>query len=462
MRTIGARPWRWPMVTFAVVLAAQLWLVRAAGTDVPFQDQWDVEGRWIYPAWQTGALGFRDFFRPYNEHHIAWTHLLNVTLFSANGQWDPLLQLFVGAFLRAASAALLVGGLAQGLGRRSRVVLATGVMVAFLPQLAWHNALWGFQSSVYFALLFSVVALRCFSADPLTRPAVVRGTIAALAGLFALGSGSFVPIALFGLLVVRAAERRRIDAPDRILWAAGVVLVSAAVMLRIDRAGDAALQAQSAAQFLGALGRLLAWPHSVSAAALVLNSPLAVTIWRRISRRDASTPAADFALAIGLWSFTGALATAWARGGSEEMMVGVPSRYVDFIVLLPIVNAWCALHLLTEARSSGRSVLPAIAAAWALFLTVGWFGLSSEMMRRVVLPRIRDRDAPVRLMAAYQRTEDPRVFDGEPRLLVPHANLETVRAVLHDRRLKGALPHSLQPGRPPGPLSRAVRGLLDR
>jgi hypothetical protein len=63
-------------------------------------------------------------------------------------------------------------------------------------------------------------------------------------------------------------------------------------------------------------------------------------------------------------------------------------------------------------------------------------------------------------MLKFQATNDPRVFAGQPRLYVPHPNLESVRAVLGDPRLRGALPPSLQPGRPMGPLSRAVRCLL--
>jgi hypothetical protein len=70
--------------------------------------------------------------------------------------------------------------------------------------------------------------------------------------------------------------------------------------------------------------------------------------------------------------------------------------------------------------------------------------------------------APVRVARAFQATGDPAVFAGQPRLLVPHPNPEAVRAVLNDPRMQGALPPSLQPGRPMGPLSRAVRWLLGR
>jgi len=54
------------------------------------------------------------------------------------------------------------------------------------------------------------------------------------------------------------------------------------------------------------------------------------------------------------------------------------------------------------------------------------------------------------------------VFAGQPRLIVPHPNPESVRVVLTDPRMRGALPPSLQPGQPMGPWSRAVRTLLGR
>ena len=84
------------------------------------------------------------------------------------------------------------------------------------------------------------------------------------------------------------------------------------------------------------------------------------------------------------------------------------------------------------------------------------------MMQRIILPRMRDREAPVRLAVAFQRSGDAAVFVGQPRLLVPHPNPESVRAVLDDPRMVGALPPSLQPERPLGPLSRAVRWVLGR
>jgi hypothetical protein len=66
------------------------------------------------------------------------------------------------------------------------------------------------------------------------------------------------------------------------------------------------------------------------------------------------------------------------------------------------------------------------------------------------------------LVREFQRTGRAEVIAGQPRLLVPHPNPESVRVVLNDPRMAARLPPSLQPERPMGPLSRAGRWLLGR
>ena len=103
-----------------------------------------------------------------------------------------------------------------------------------------------------------------------------------------------------------------------------------------------------------------------------------------------------------------------------------------------------------------------VAGAWGVFLRIGWVGLSGVMIQRIILPRWSDREAPVRLAVAFQRSGDAGVFAGQPALLVPHPNPESVRVVLNDPRMRGVLPPSLQPERPMGVLSRAARWVLGR
>jgi hypothetical protein len=464
-KTGGGARWGWPAAVFAGVLVAQWVLVAVAGTDIPFHDQWNIEGQWLYPAWRDGSIRAAEFFQPFNEHRILWTHLLNLGLFTLNGQWDPLVQQSVGAMLRA----LVAAGLAAMVMRASRCgavgsgLIAATVTVAFLPHLAWHNALWGFQSHVYFSLLFALVTLGLLGAEEVSGWRRWVGLAAGGAALLAMGAGAFGPVALLGLAAVRAIERRRIDAAWwRGVWPAGVLL-AAAVALRVDLGDQAKLHAATVGDFFNAFGRALAWPHTAAPwAAVVMNAPIAWLVGARLARRRRAAAGEDLVLLLGGWAIVSGAAAAWARGGGGEFWAGVPSRYGDFLVLLPLANLWCVVTLAGEAGARWRASGRWVAIGWGAFLAIGWLGLSVEMMQRIILPRMRDREAPVRLAVAFQRTGDAAVFAGQPRLLVPHPNPASVRTVLDDPRMRGALPPSLQPERPMGPWSRAVRWLLGR
>jgi hypothetical protein len=447
--------WLLPAGVGGLVLVAQLWLVAAVGTDIPFHDQWDVEGRGLYPALRDGTSSVADLFRPHNEHRIFWTHLMNRGLFAINGRWDPLLQLFAAALLHAAAAALLAAGLLRGTGPRSRWFLGAGVVLFSLPLAGWHNALWGFQSQVYFAVLFALAAFALLAGPAVSTRRAVAGSLAALATLLAMGPGLLVPIVLAGGLLLRWREGRA-RLRDAIPVA---VLALLAWWLHQPVAEHTALRAGSPGQFLSALGRLLAWPHTAQPwAAPILNLPLAVFFGGRLLQRRTAVAGEDFVALLAGWSLLVALAAAWSRGGGTEFATGVPSRYADFIVLLPLANAWCVVTIAQSAAPRIRL----LAASWGVFVLIGWLGLSAEVMRGIVLPRARDREAPVRLIQEFQRTGDVTVFAGQPRLLVPHPNPELVRAVLEDPRMHGVLPPSLQPDEPMGPLSRGVRGALGR
>jgi hypothetical protein len=455
--------WLPPAVVFGVVTSVQLWFVAAAGTDIPFHDQWDIEGAWLYPAWRDGSLQPTELLHPFNEHRILWTHLLNLGLFVVNGQWDPLMQLTAIAGLRGICAAGLAWLVGARMNRRARGFVAAGVIFAFLPHLPWHNVLWGIESHAYFALGLSMFAMALLGAASRTPGRTAGGLLAAGAALLAMGPGALVPVALLGLMALRAIEARRLEAATlRQAWPA-LLLLATAWVLRAPVTEHIRLEAASWLQFFTALGRVLAWPHSAQPlAALPMNLPLLLVVAGRLLRRREAADGEDFILLVACWSIAVALATAWVRGGSDELVFGVPSRYVDFVVLLPLANVWCVIQLAREAGPMRKRSGSWVAAAWGVFLFVGWLGLSTEVMRRLVLPRARDREAPVRLVREFQRTGDAGIFAGRPRLLVPHPNPEAVRTVLADPRMAGALPPSLQPEQPMGPLSRTVRHVLGR
>jgi hypothetical protein len=457
--------WPWALAAGAVVLAAQWWLVARAGTDIPFRDQWDVEGLWLYPAWRDGTLRWAALFQAHNEHRFLWTHLLNLGLFALNGQWDPLLQMAAGAVLHAFSAGFLV----RELARRSthwkvQGCAAACVTMAFFPLAAWFNALDGIQTNTYFAVIFSFMAFAWLvTADP-TPVRLLAGLAAGLAAMLSMGAGELVPVPLLGLAVLRAADKRRLDGLWRSAWPA-LVLLAVAVALMNSVPANKVLQswhAGSLKDFTVGLMRAMAWPHTDQPlAALALNLPLALVVLGRMARRRPPRTGEDFVLLLGGWAVANALAMAWARGGAPEFQAGiVPSRYVDFLVLLPLANTWCAIVLAAEATSQWRVRARVLTAVWCGFLFIGWLGASLEEWHDFVQSRVQDRLAPVRLMVAFQTSGDGRVFIGQPPLNVPHLNMPLMMTVLHDPRMQGVLPPSLQPKEPMRPLSRAARMLM--
>ncbi len=453
--------WRWAAVVFALVLTADFVLVALAGTDVPFYDQWDVTGGWLLPAWSSGTLSAGDLFRPHNEHRIVWTHLLDLGLFAADGQWDPLLELMAGGVLRAVVAGALTGWIVSGLGARARAFAASAIVLAFVPLAAWHNALWGFQSQVLFAIGFGLLALRLLTLDHASTRSACGGVAAGAAAAIAMAPGALVPAALAGAWLVRGISagewRRRELVPVLVLGTVTAALFSPAM------AGSHALAAVSWRQFAGALGRALAWPHTAQPlAAVAMNLPMLGAVGARLLRRRRPVAGEDFVTAVGWWALLIGVAAAWRRGGGDEWIFGVPSRYADFLVLLVLANAWFAAVLARDSSDRWLHRARLAALAWGAFALIGWIGLSAEMVRRVIVPRTRDRAAPERLVRRYQQTRGPAVFAGQPRLLVPHPNLASVAAVLDDPRMRGRLPPSLQPERPVGALSRAARVLLGR
>lgn len=446
---------------FLLVLIVQLALVAVAGTDIPFHDQWNVEGRWLYPAARERTLAIADYLQAHNEHRITWTHVLNIVLFSANGQWDPIVQLVAVAFLRASCVAGLACGVAKSLSRIGQWVVATVAIIAFLPHLAWHGVLWGFESQIYFSIGLVLLTFALLVGESLSGRRAVAGILAALAALVAMGPAALAPFALFGLAGLRWIERRRIDPSLGRLLLCTMILMVPAALLRVEVPDHIGLRANGIRQFFEAAVRVLGWPHTSSPFAVVaMNFPILIAVGTRLLKRRMVRREEDFVLLVGGWSAAIGLATAWARGGSWELSSGVPSRYVDFIILLPLANCWAAVVLAQEAAQKWKSSARILTAAWCMFAFVGWLGLSASVMRGIVIPRARDREAPIRVIRAYQVSGDAAVFQGQPRLLVPHPNAEVVREVLRDPRLKGALPPSLQPEEPMGPLSRTARALL--
>lgn len=446
------------LVIFFVLLAADLFVVSKAGTDIPFFDQWDAEGAWLYPRFLDGSLRFLDLFQPHNEHRILWTHLLNLGLFVIDGQWDPLVQLFANGFLRALLGAGLYACFVREHSRTAKIGAALAVVGGFLPLAGWHNVLWSFQSQVLIAIGCVVGAGYLLTAPQPTLLRTTGGFLIAVAGMFAMAPAQLLPFAVFLVRVFRTRES------GRVRWGDFVAVVGLVIVAVLCRSGGAfnADRAKNVGEWCWACARSLAWPHTGQPlAALVMNLPLVIALARRWHRKRATVPTDDFAACLGVWAIGVAAAAGWARGGGEETVEGVPSRYADFLVFLPLANLYFLIQQVGEYAGQYRNRIRLLTGLWVGFLTAGWVGLSFESVSRILLPRARDRQAPIRLARSYQKTGDEAVYVGQPRLYLLHPNPAVALSVMRDPKMQTRLPPSLQPDQPMGRLSRWVRIILE-
>jgi len=442
---------------FLLVFAAQIWFVGRVASEVPWGDSWGPEGGGLFPAWINGTFEWSDLFHAHNEHRIVWTRLLNLGLFVAGGQWDPSAQQTAGAFLRALAAAVIAYRFCGSIAG-----FAVAVSLAYLPVLAWHNVIWGFQSQVFFSLGFGSVALYLWSSANRGSVRRLLGFGAAFASMLAMGAGYLVPAAWIAVLTLRL-WRQRAWRTDALEVVGHSVLIGVAAMLSVRVPEHELLRADSLATWAAALMTGLAWPHvSNPLAALILNAPLAAGIVLACKRHPlAATPQAEGALALGFWGALIVAAAAYSRGGSPEFVGSIPSRYVDFVVLLPLANVWWLVYLVRSVSSERRLLKVCLSIAWAGFLLAGAVALAVPVWRGLVLPRLQDRDVAVRLLQVYQQTGDASVFTGRSKLQTPGVGLELVDRVLRDPALAGRLPPALQPEIPMGFMAALLRWLRE-
>src|ERR1043166_4886362 len=158
-RKWGEVGWLEYLALFLVVVGARFWLVSLYGSAVPIGDQWDGEAANLFKPWIEGTLRFGDLLQPHNEHRIFLSRLLALGLLWLNSQWDAQLEMAVNALLCGTIAVLVALALVRLFGGHARtlIILAVGLWLA-LPY-GHENTLWGFQSSFYFLIFFSLLAI---------------------------------------------------------------------------------------------------------------------------------------------------------------------------------------------------------------------------------------------------------------------------------------------------------------
>jgi len=340
-----------------LALGAKFELIRRYGSPLPNIDQFYAEARALLIPLHEGTLRFRAFFVPHNEHRIVFTRLINLGLTLANRQWDPILEMVFNAGLDAA----LVGALAALAWRLARgpavAAAAAAVALLYLAPTAWENSLGGFQSQFY---LMEIAALAQLWLLVPARPLSGRWWAGYAVGFLALGtmaSGFFSTVAALAvtLLALAAEPERRTRSEFR---AAGLLLalslLGVGFVNRVPE--DDVFRAESAGQWLGAVGRSLAWPGGGGVLYLpLLGLAIGGLRARRWERADL------LLLGLGLWSGLQLAGQAFSRG-----QLPLLSRYTDLFALGLVANLLALPRLFAARPALGHAAV----AAWTLVL--GW------------------------------------------------------------------------------------------
>lgn len=437
-----------------MVFACRCWLIAEWGSPVPFWDQWGVEGS-LYRAWLTGSLQWGYLFAAHNEHRIPLTKLADLALFAACGRWNPWMQLLLNGALHAATAGLLAAAFWNAISIRVRVVFLAGVALLFCSTAGWQNALWGFQSGVYFSSLFAVVSFFGLSAQPHRSGEQSIGLPAARAGgpvshqalgiywclaftalilaLLSNAGGLIVVIVALGLSWPRANTVRA-----WVAWIAIAGIMAAGLALRVNAPHHASLHARSVEQFWEVFARGLSWPHVNSAWAwLGMQFPLVwlcIRRWR--SPSDATLTAPErCACALAAFAALQAAAVAYTRGA------GLPefrplSRYQDPLLLGATAQLYAAARLAIEAGRPGRLIL----IGWSSLALMGLITLTTtQLSLNLPFKRNQTREGLAQIRT-YLQTSESSVFAQGASVGGPDSNATEITRVLSDPVLRPVLP----------------------
>lgn len=376
----------WLAALFLIVLGAKLWVVQLYGSPLPLWDQWFEADVFLKP-WVEGHLTGAVLFAPNNEHRIFFTHLLDMGVISLNGRWEPMLQMTVNAFIHAAFVCALAFCLWDFLGRKNGWLICALLAPFFALPYGAENTIWAINSSQYFMSLFALATLVGLGFNPPGRRRWWLGLAAAVMGLFTMASGLLAPMAVGGLLVLRAIKSRRIEKQNLITLAICLVVVGLGAAAKVTMPEDAPLKAHTLMEFISAFARNLAWPFvSTPAMALLIPLPLAGLLAWYFRPNFQLSHTAEFLFALALWSALQSAAIAYGRANYGD---GVPaSRYMDVLNIFVIASLF-ATGLLRQLWTGGTFSKWAAPLLPLVFAGVIFFGLvqvSQIVVEYLLLP----------------------------------------------------------------------------
>ena len=444
-RTLGQVRWLEYLALFLVVVGARFWLVSSYGSPVPIGDQWDGEAANLFKPWIEGTLRLGDLFQPHNEHRILLSRLLALGLLWLNGQWDAQLEMAVNALLCGTIAVLVAVALVKLFGEnvRTLIVLAVGLWLA-LPY-GHENTLWGFQSSFYFLIIFSLLAIWGLGLHPTFSASWWTGAAGLILACLSMASGVFAALVLLGLSALRLIKKPAWSWSSVILIIFCCALTAIAFCSRTTVPSHTAIRATSWSVWVDFFGCCLAWPFSTTAAAaLIMYLPTGLLAARYFGKHTAALGdgwerQTEAVLSISAWVILQAAAMAYFRGGGT--VPPPPSRYMDILALGGLANFF-AVHLLMKELPNGtrgRPLCTVLAACWIIGLAAGSIHLSQcELASRPM--RTQGLFAIEETVRAYVATGDRKYLEDNPPPRIPYPKVARLAMLLDDPTIRSILP----------------------
>jgi hypothetical protein len=415
------------------------------GSPVPIGDQWDGEAANLFKPWIEGTLRIGDLLQPHNEHRIFLSRLLALGLLWLNSQWDAQLEMAVNALLCGTIAVLVAVALVRLFGGHARtlIVLAVGLWLA-LPY-GHENTLWGFQSSFYFLIFFSLLAIWGLGLHPAFSAPWWSGAAGLILACLSMASGVFAAMVLLGLSALRWIKKPAWSWSRVILILLCCAVTAVAFCSRTTVPSHTAIRADSWSVWLNFFGCCLAWPFSTTAAAsLIMYLPTCLLAARYFGKHTATLGdgwerKTEAVLGISAWVILQAAAMAYFRGGGT--VPPPPSRYMDILALGGLANFF-AIQLLMKELPDGtwvRQLCTVLAACWIIALGAGSLDLSQrELASRPV--RTKGLFAIEETVRAYVATGDRKYLEDNPPPRIPYPKVSRLALLLDDPTIRSILP----------------------
>jgi hypothetical protein len=425
---------------FFLVYGAKSTLIGAAGSPLPYSDQWNFEALGLYRPYLTGTLNWDQLLAPYNEHRMFFTRLLLLGLFELRGGWDPILDMLVNGLFAAIAGVVYAAAVVPAAPDGWRPIVFAFVAFCLVLPLGFENTLMGMNSHFFLFILLSVAAVVMMSGEEALSPRWLAGFFCALLLEFTLASGALTPIAAALIALLQAAAGVRSRSWREVI---GVVLqLAAGTLMRISTVSHdttlPSLQAHSLGDFLWAAVSVASLPLLPVVGLVLVHAPLAWLLGRTLRDRPPADAAPWRLLAIAAWIAAQLLAIAYSR-----YQTPLSSRYLDIVVLLLPLDLVALSAMLGRSPGARSRGLRIYAGAW-LFVVVLAVGAGAYFSSwRLAWQEKTELEMSQPKVTAFLASKDKADLNGVVGWLYPDVN--RLAEILADPEVRIFLPEAVQP-----------------